>query len=171
MNRNAIETLSGKVFDFVNISPDNVDINDIATVLGRLPRWLGHTQEFYSVAQHCCWCHDSTTGDPFEALMHDASEAYVGDCPSPFKKLLPKFIEIENEIQGMLAKKYGYQYPFSKETHEADKEALVFEYNHIKLISTIEVQCWNSERAVQEFLDRFYKYVAIPVKQNTHGRN
>lgn len=150
-----IITLDGKSFDYRNINKNDIDIETIAKVLSRIPRWLGHTTEFYSVAQHCCWCYDNTKGNKLQALMHDASEAYIGDCPSPLKELLPNLILIENQIQKEIAKKYHYDYPFSKETHNVDKEALQFEWDNVKC--SYNTQFWCFSKAEQEFLDRFNK--------------
>lgn len=160
-----IRTFKNNKFDYVNIENNVIDVEEIASVLAKIPRWLGHTKKFYSVAQHCCWCHDNTKGDKLEALMHDASEAYVGDCPTPLKNLLPNFQKIENKIQHLLADHFKYNYPFTKETHEVDKEALSLERMLIKqldsnyepykidIIDTIDY--WDFNKAKKEFLKRF----------------
>lgn len=38
-----IETVTGKVIDLLNPTPDQIDINDIAWALSRMPRLTGHT--------------------------------------------------------------------------------------------------------------------------------
>ena len=41
------------------------------------------------------------------ALMHDAAEAYVNDIPSPLKRLVPQYVEVEDRVWEAIAKKYG----------------------------------------------------------------
>lgn len=42
-------------------------------------------------------------------LLHDSTEAYVADLPSPLKSLVPGFKEIENRIMEVIAEKFGIQ--------------------------------------------------------------
>ena len=51
-----IQTLSGKKFDYLNSTTDDVEIEDIATALSHICRFSGHLPEFYSVAQHSVLC-------------------------------------------------------------------------------------------------------------------
>jgi hypothetical protein len=161
-----IRTQENNIFDYLNIKNNQVSIEEIASVLSKIPRWLGHTDEFYSVAQHCCWCYDNTEGNKLEALMHDAPEAYVGDCPTPLKKLLPEFRKIEDEISKLLSKTFNYNYPYSEETHDVDSFALAFERHNIKYLDNNyvplevkpinNVEFWSCKKGKNEFLKRFY---------------
>ncbi|QKX44275.1 hypothetical protein HPE42_20935 [Escherichia coli] len=79
-----IQTLSGKKFDYLNSTTDDVEIEDIATALSHICRFSGHLPEFYSVAQHSVLCSQIVPPEfAFEALMHDAAEAYCRDIPAP----------------------------------------------------------------------------------------
>ncbi len=88
--KNHIITYTGKVFDLLNPKPEMVCIEDIAHSLAYQCRYTGHTQEFYSVAQHCVLMAQNSDlpGDPMAKLMHDAAEAYIGDVARPWKDLL-----------------------------------------------------------------------------------
>ena len=39
-------------------------------------------------------------------LLHDASECYLSDVPTPFKKELPEYQERENRLLSMIYKKF-----------------------------------------------------------------
>ena len=47
-----IETYTGRKFWPLAPSPDDIDIFDIAQALSMTCRYKGHTNEFYSVAEH-----------------------------------------------------------------------------------------------------------------------
>lgn len=48
-------------------------------------------------------------------LIHDFTEAYVGDCPAPLKELLPKFSPIESRVEEAICKHIGIEPPTSEE--------------------------------------------------------
>jgi 5'-deoxynucleotidase YfbR-like HD superfamily hydrolase len=103
-----IQTLSGKHFDYLNAQKDDVDIEDIATALSNICRFAGHLPEFYSVAQHSVLCSQIVPAEyAFEALMHDAAEAYCQDIPAPLKRLLPDYRRIETQVDDLIRSKFG----------------------------------------------------------------
>src|SRR3989304_6672039 len=110
--KTSILTYSGLTFDYAEMNPKSIAIEDIAHALSYIPRWAGHTQVFYSVAQHLCWCHDNIENKEFafEALMHDSPETYLGDCPKPLKNLLIDYMILEEKLSHIIAKKFGYSY-------------------------------------------------------------
>jgi 5'-deoxynucleotidase YfbR-like HD superfamily hydrolase len=153
---NSIRTLTGYYFNYLKMDPESINIEDIAHALSNMPRWLGHTKKFFSVAQHCCWCHDANIepeDERLERLMHDATEAYLGDCPSPLKSLLPQYKELEKKLSIVIAKKFGFNYPYSPATKLVDRAALEIEWEDMKLEDKME--CWSPEKAKAEFLKRF----------------
>jgi 5'-deoxynucleotidase YfbR-like HD superfamily hydrolase len=90
-----LETVSGRVVDPEHIDPDSIDIHDIAWSLSRISRFSGHTttETAYNVAQHSVFVaklmiDDGLSGNVvLYGLLHDGAEAYIGDIPSPVKKI------------------------------------------------------------------------------------
>jgi len=122
-----IMTLSGVEVNFSKPDPDSININDISNALSRIPRFCGHTRFFYSVAQHCLMCSYVCKEFPLEALMHDATEAYMMDLPKPLKRLIPYYGAIEDRLAGAIALKLNFKYPFPEEIHIVDKKCLATE--------------------------------------------
>lgn len=114
-----IQTYSGKLFDIENPSIDDIDINDIAHSLSMQCRFAGHTLDFYSVAEHSILCASiamrmfsdeaHTPGGQkislrrlLPILLHDASEAYITDIPTPIKQYFPKLNKLEKKLQSLI---------------------------------------------------------------------
>jgi 5'-deoxynucleotidase YfbR-like HD superfamily hydrolase len=91
-----IETRSGGEFWPLEPRRCDVDIEDIAHALSNQCRFSGHTRVHYSVAEHSVrvsrllkeW--GASVETQLWGLLHDASEAYLVDLPSPLK-LDPRF--------------------------------------------------------------------------------
>lgn len=119
-----ITTISGKFFDILKPEEYEYDVGEIATALSNLCRYTGHVNRFYSVAEHSVLV-SRLVPDRLRlaGLLHDASEAYVGDVSSPLKKLLPEYKRIEQNVQRALAKSFGLEEDVfeHKDIHEADK--------------------------------------------------
>ena len=86
-----LQTVSGRWVNPFDPDPDQIELSDIARALANQCRFGGHCRTFYSVAQHCVVVSELTEAeggsadDALAALMHDASEAYLGDLPHPIK--------------------------------------------------------------------------------------
>ena len=104
-------------------------IEEIATALSKLCRFGGHTKEFYSVAQHSVLV-SLCVDDEFamEALLHDASEAYLGDVVRPLKQVLGGYRDIEEQVQnGINMAHLGWAKPNSPQVKNADMVLLATE--------------------------------------------
>jgi len=129
-----IQTLSGKHFDYLNAQTDDVDIEDIATALSNICRFAGHLPEFYSVAQHSVLCSQIVPQEyAFEALMHDAAEAYCQDIPAPLKRLLPDYRRIETLVDDLIRSKFGLPLHQSDLVKYADLTMLATERRDLEL--------------------------------------
>src|SRR5664279_1420110 len=92
----------------MNPDPDALDIEEIAHALSMICRFTGHVREFYSVAQHCTIVSDlGPACYAFTGLMHDATEAYVGDVAKPLKNMLPAYSVIEERVAQAIATRFG----------------------------------------------------------------
>lgn len=82
----SIVTYTGRWVTPLEMDPNDVDILDIAHSLANQCRFTGHVSKFYSVGQHSVLAsYVVPDDDAFEALLHDASEAYLADIARPLK--------------------------------------------------------------------------------------
>lgn len=100
-------------FDPTQAVETDIDILDIAHALSMLSRANGHFWQFYSVAQHSINCAMEADARGYSAkvqlacLLHDASEAYIGDLTRPLKRHLPEFETIERRLQATIFQALG----------------------------------------------------------------
>jgi hypothetical protein len=94
--------------------PRSIVIEDIAHSLALTCRFNGHTREFYSVAQHSVLVSHLLESDRHPCpelallgLLHDATEAYVGDMVRPLKLLCPQFRAFEAKIWQAIVARFG----------------------------------------------------------------
>lgn len=94
LDQHWMQTYSGGQFFYKEGQPKSVSIIDIARSLSRLPRFLGHTSQYLSVAEHSMAVAQllefggGSQRLQLLGLLHDAHEAYLGDIPSPLSHFL-----------------------------------------------------------------------------------
>lgn len=99
---------SGSYFDFLDPAGSRFTLSDIAQGLGNTCRFAGQCARFYSVAEHCWHASHIVPGNlRFAALMHDASEAFLGDVTRPLKSLLPAYKEIEATVETVIDERFA----------------------------------------------------------------
>ena len=129
-----IKTFTGQHIDYRNVRAEQIDIEDIATALSNICRFCGHVPEFYSVAQHSVLCSLIVPDEfAFEALMHDATEAYVQDIPAPLKRLLPDYRQIEDLVDAVIRQKFELPETMSTPVKYADLIMLATERRDLDL--------------------------------------
>jgi hypothetical protein len=152
---NSIRTFTGKVFDLKILDPDSICIEDIAHSLAYTPRFGGHLPLPYSVAQHSVHVMEQCSPDlQLAALLHDASEAYIGDMPSPFKKLMPDYKKLEDNLMKVIAKKFGFEYPLHTEIKYADNALLNIEWEAY-VNKSFKHSVWHPEEAKNIFIHHY----------------
>lgn len=155
---NCIRTFTGQYVNVFDPHPDTLKIEDIAHALSQQCRFGGHLPTFYSVAQHSIYaCHLASGPNKLEALMHDASEAFLLDIPSPIKKGLANYGEIEDKLMLALAAKFGFTWPVKEEIKNIDKELLVMEWNQLMLKQGKKIVCFSRAKSKRLFLEAFYQ--------------
>jgi uncharacterized protein len=130
-----LQTVSGRWVNPFEPDPDQLDIGDIARALANLCRFGGHSRVFYSVAQHSVIVSElveqrgGDADDAFAALMHDATEAYLGDMPHPLKHrsaLGEAFRAAEGDLERAIRARFRIK-PDVAEIKRADRALLATE--------------------------------------------
>jgi len=105
-----MQTTTGKRFFPLDPRASEVCIQDISHALSNIGRFNGHTRRFYSVAQHSVLVsrympdHLKLLG-----LLHDATEAYIGDMIRPLKVYDEFFGDVEDGIWQAVKKHFGLE--------------------------------------------------------------
>lgn len=119
----SIETRTGRTFSYFADTVDDITIEDIASALSKLCRFVGHCRTYYSVAEHSIYVSYLVRPEmQLAGLLHDASEAYFADMASPIKKQMPEYHKIEAHIMGRIGRKFGLPEKFweAPEIKQAD---------------------------------------------------
>jgi hypothetical protein len=122
---------SGVWFDFCAPASSDFTIEDIAHGLANICRYSGQCTRFYSVAEHSILVSETAKGFEFEALLHDAAEAFLGDITRPLKQLLPEFKKIEANVERVILDRFGVGGPIPPQVKQADLRVLAAEQQQI----------------------------------------
>ncbi len=166
-----MQTFSGKRLWPLDPQPEEICIEDIAHSLAFTCRFGGHARFLYTTAQHsllvASHCNEA---DALAGLLHDAAEAYVGDCIRPIKRMgtMNAYCKMEKKIQKVIFAKWGLAPEIPGSVYIADAQLLATEARDVMgadwrewnldeepLVATIEPM--KPERAEELFLSRFRK--------------
>lgn len=171
-----ITTASGRAVDPFAPRPSDLVIEDIAHALGALNRFNGHTSRPYSVAQHSVHVSWHLAADGPEAglfgLLHDASEAYLGDVTTPLKlsPAMAEYRQAEARLQTFIYQHFGLRpaaEPWDR-LHLVDRRMLRTEQRDLMPPPApgedrddvppygMVITPWDVEHARARFLDRFH---------------
>ena len=178
-----IETYTGKKAYPLDFTKDMYCVEDVAHSLALQCRFNGHCNEFYSVAQHCVFVSKIVPKElALIGLLHDASEAYLGDLVKPIKRSCG-FTNLEHFCNDYVSFSCAEDMILdhilgttSPEDHnkvkKADLIALAYEQKHLmpgangtwnefnsEIIQRADefprLYCWPWQRAELEFLNRY----------------
>jgi hypothetical protein len=173
LSQATIITASGLHFDIIETTPEMVCIEDIAHSLSMGNRFTGHTKFPYPVSQHSrLGSYLVPTKYALRFLLHDASEAYLGDMNRPLKHFTPageEYRKVEARIQGLIYNKFGLEEEDPEIIHEIDNQMLYAEKAQI-MPPTEWLNSWSKDKKAADvrivetsfrvnkalFLDRFY---------------
>lgn len=167
-----IITKSGVKFDLLNTTEDMLDIKDISHALSNICRFGGHSVRHYSVAQHSVLASQIVPKEfALCALLHDATEAYIGDMVSPLKAVIPQFKEIEQNLWEVIASKWGLPKYIPQEVKLADMQMLKAEKKYLLpeteqwdfLVDipdvSLYIKAWSFNHSNWMFLSRFNELI------------
>ncbi len=134
---NTIRLRSGHWFDIAKPRAEDFTWGDIAGAVSKICRF-GSQSRWYSVAEHLIHCYQQSLlagWGPLASrltLLHDASEAFIGDCVKPLKNLLPAYSAIEEKIERVIFDKYGIprhglSYCYEHHVKPIDRAMLIWE--------------------------------------------
>lgn len=148
-------------------------LEDISAALSKICRFGGHVRKFYSVAQHSCLVASLLDNSiMLEGLLHDGSEAYLGDVIKPLKVMLGEvYSDLEGGFELAIRRRFGLFY--GPRIHDAIKKADMaaleveheaFQKGNLKPLKRLCKQyslsdeftrCWPPEEANSRFLVMF----------------
>jgi 5'-deoxynucleotidase YfbR-like HD superfamily hydrolase len=171
-----IQTVSGRRVNPFALAASDIDIDDITQALANQCRFGGHCQHFYSVAQHSCLVTDLVRGqggdatDALWALLHDASEAYLGDLPHPLKHFTEfgrLYGEAEETLQQAIVQHFRLPANAPAALRAADRALLAterralmadtWEWPELQGVepASVTIEPWPPEKAAAEFRRRY----------------
>jgi 5'-deoxynucleotidase YfbR-like HD superfamily hydrolase len=170
-----LQTVSGRWVNPFDPDPEQIDSGDIARALANVCRFGGHSRAFYSVAQHSVIVsrlveeRGGDAEDVFAALMHDATEAYLGDMPHPLKHrsaLGAAFREAEAHLERAIAERFSIRGDVP-EIKRADRALLATErrafsaetwhWPELEGVEPLELEltAWAPDEAARAFAERY----------------
>lgn len=170
-----VTMVSGREVSLLHPVASDIVIEDIAHHLAMQCRWVGAVRTHYSVAQHSvCVAGLCPPEARLWGLLHDASEAYLGDVSTPLKQapFMAGYRAIEAQLQRVIFHRFGLI---------GDPPAAVAEADHLLLVSEAQdllarvpsgwpeawrapaaryphrLEPWDQARATRNFLIAFEK--------------
>lgn len=172
-----MQTRSGKMFYALDPQPGDILIEDIAHALSMLCRFGGHCNEFYSVAQHSVHVSELLPHHlKLSGLLHDATEAYLGDMVRPLKELMPAYKKIEEKLEVVILDSFDVLWALDlywDEIKRVDNILLVTEARDVRHWSSLwtatdgisplkkTIVPWGPRKAKAEFLKEYHKLTAV----------
>lgn len=130
-----INTFTGKKLNLIRPSVEMIDIQDIARGLAYKSHFGGQTPFYFSIADHSILVYLLMLQDGERdfsklllGLLHDASEAYLGNMLKPIKIHLSYFCSVEDNMMSIICKAYGLEIGYLPSIKPYDLAAQDLEY-------------------------------------------
>lgn len=169
-----INTYSGKKLNLLDPFPEDINIQDISRGLAYNSHFGGQTPRFFSIAEHCLLVFNlmERAGRGFSpeilmaALLHDASEAYLGDMVKPLKVLLPEFQKIEQRMMEVIFDKYQLPMEHLATIKPFDQLAQKIEYRAFYK-NGATLHHFSPDQSRYRFKERYYNLVNLRVAEKS----
>lgn len=171
-------TATSRMFWPLDPLPEEIDIKDIARGLAMKCRYGGHVTRFYSVAEHSVHVSRNVPAEHRrQGLLHDATEAYLGDMIRPLKYQpdLAGFKAVEDALEPVIFGRFGLSGKLHPAVKLVDNRILHDEYQvrpasprpwvavgstpeeQIEIMQPLNIQIdgWSPRVAEECFLDEF----------------
>lgn len=162
MHPNTIQMYSGRFVEPLNPNIDDINIIDFTHALSNKCRFTGHTDEFYSVAQHSalvsCVVERLAKQEGLseqdvlllakQGLLHEGDEVALPDIPTPIK-VLEQFAflkRVAKEWNNLTMQKFKLPYVEHPLVKKADRILLITEKRD--LMKTSHAWCQEEETIV-----------------------
>lgn len=174
VRRSFLRTYTGRNVFPLNMYATDIVIEDIAHALSNICRYNGHCSKLYSVGQHSVlmarYLLEKYRNQKLalSGLLHDGPEAYIGDMPTPLKRLFPEFVIAEDRIVAVMEARFKLDYPLDcPEIKEADMRLLATEARDLmgdpqdwSSLSGLEpfkesIECWAPDLTKFLFLEMY----------------
>lgn len=168
--------IDGDCYDVLDFDPEYLTLDRIAHSLSLQCRYLGNTNEFYSVAQHSVRIAEFflLAGRPDlakQGLFHDAGETIYGDFSRPIKKHLEKaipwFKELLDSIDTKIADHFEVKWPMDPDVDFIDKNMARLEITY-RMATDFITDYWSPELAKQKWVET-YKKVELALDYSADG--
>lgn len=180
-----MQTITGRAFYPMSPRVEDIDPTDIAHALGMQCRYNGHVKRFYSVAEHCALMSDWALANLGEtdqearrfalaALLHDATEAYIGDMVRPLKLHMPAFRAIDDELVALVYRRFGLVFDTVPTEVTVIDARILLDEREVLLTAPpqswglgdlqplgVKVKCWAPETAKWEYLARLRELTGV----------
>ena len=179
-----IQLFDGKFFDFLDPDSTPLSIEHIAHGLSHVCRFAGqiaNADASYSVAQHSVLAAVHAPQEiRYDALMHDVSEAVLGDVSTPLKRLLPEYRRLEESVMESLSRQYAFMHGDPR-VREIDLRMLATEQRDLLAIPQEDsthwdflpepyfdrIECWEPHYAKQTFIGMFHALAPISISRRS----
>lgn len=134
MTEAVMTTFTGKRINPLRLKPEDIDLRDIAHHLAQVNRFGGASRFPVSVAQHSLFVSGlcETHEEKVQGLLHDATEAYMGDIIHWMKKssVFDMYRVLERDMEKLIWRSFGVPEDMLPAVQAADEMICRYEAYH-----------------------------------------